>query len=147
LVIAIGSDHVGLSMKTELIAYLEEKGHTVRDMGTCTPERADYPVYGARVARAVASGECARGIAICGTGVGIGIACNKVRGIRCVTCSEPYSALMSRKHNDANCLSFGARVIGPEMAKMIVDCFLETEFEGGRHQARVDALDALDSIK
>ena len=143
MVIAIGSDHIGFGLKAELIAYLQAKGYTVCDMGTNTPERTDYTVYGALVAHAVANGECERGIAICGTGVGIGIACNKVRGVRCVTCSEPYSALMSRKHNNANCLSFGARVIGPEMAKMIADCFLETQFEGGRHQARVDALDAL----
>lgn len=141
--IAIGNDHVALEMKLQIKAYLEELGHTVIDFGTHTPERCDYPVYGERVANAVAYGEADRGILICGTGVGISLAANKVRGIRAVVCSEPYTAALSRSHNDTNILAFGARVIGIELAKMIVRCWLTTEFEGGRHQRRIDMIDQI----
>ncbi len=138
--IGIGCDHTAIEAKREIIAYLGELGYAVRDFGADSPERTHYPVYGQKVARAVAGGECQKGIVICGTGVGIGMAANKTHGIRCVTCSEPYSAMMSRAHNDANMLAFGARVVGGEMAKLIVKSFLETEYEGGRHQQRVDML-------
>ncbi len=138
--IGIGNDHVALEMKNEIKEYLKQKGHLVTDYGTGSTERCDYPVYGEMVANAVAAGEVDRGILICGTGVGISLAANKVRGIRAVVCSEPYSAGLSRKHNDTNILAFGARVIGIELAKMIVDVWLSAEFEGGRHGRRVDML-------
>lgn len=138
--IGIGNDHVALEMKHEIKAYLQQKGHQVTDYGTASPERCDYPVYGEMVAKAVASGEVDRGILICGTGVGISLAANKVRGIRAVVCSEPYSAGLSRQHNDTNILAFGARVVGIELAKMIVDVWLSAEFEGGRHGRRVDMI-------
>ena len=139
--IAIGNDHVALEMKQEIIAYLESLGHEVTDLGTHTGERCDYPVYGEKVAREVAEGRADRGITICGTGVGISLAANRVKGIRAVVCSEPYSAALSRQHNNTNVLSFGARVIGVETAKMIVKCWLDAEFEGGRHAHRVQMLD------
>ena len=138
--IAIGNDHVALELKLHIKTYLEEKGHTVVDFGTHSAERTDYPIYGKRVANAVASGECERGILICGTGVGISLAANKVHGIRAVVCSEPYSARLSRCHNNANIVAFGARVIGSATAEMIVDEFIAAEYEGGRHQARIDML-------
>ena len=142
--IAIANDHVGLELKAKIIEVLEKKGLEYKDFGTYTPESCDYPIFGARAAKAVASGECDRGIVICGTGVGISLAANKIPGIRCVVCSEPYSAKLSRMHNDSNMLAFGARVVGPELAKMITKMWLETAFEGGRHQRRVDMLAALD---
>lgn len=138
--IGIGNDHVALEMKQEIKAYLTQLGHEVTDYGTDSSQRCDYPVYGELVARAVAAGEVERGILICGTGVGISLAANKVRGIRAVVCSEPYSAGLSREHNDTNILAFGARVVGVELAKMIVDVWLSAAFEGGRHQRRVDMI-------
>ncbi len=138
--IGIANDHAATDMKFELVEYLTGKGYEVVNFGTDTNESIDYPVYGEKVANAVASHEVDLGIAICGTGVGISLACNKVKGIRAACCSEPYSARYSRLHNDANVICFGARVIGIETAKMIVDEFLETEFEGGRHQRRVDQI-------
>lgn len=139
--IAIGNDHVGLDYKNEIKKYIEEKyGYEVINYGTDSKERFDYPIAGEAVAQAVVSGQADRGILICGTGVGIGLAANKVNGIRCVTCSEPYSALLSRQHNNTNVLSFGARVVGIELAKMIVDAWLGGQFEGGRHQRRIDML-------
>ncbi|MBF0779234.1 ribose 5-phosphate isomerase B [Streptococcus cuniculi] len=139
--IGIGNDHVAVEYKQTIKQYIEkEYGYEVIDFGTNSSERFDYPIAGKVVANAVASGEVERGIVICGTGVGIGIAANKVNGIRCVICSEPYSARMSRQHNDANMLSFGARVIGLELAKMLVDVWLTTEYEGGRHAKRVQML-------
>ena len=141
--IAIGNDHVAVEMKNEIVAYLESLGHTVINYGTNSTERCDYPVYGERVARVVASGAAERGIVICGTGVGISLAANRVRGIRAVVCSEPYSASLSRAHNNTNVLAFGARVVGVELAKLIVKSWLETEFEGGRHAARVQMLDEI----
>jgi len=139
--IAIGNDHVAVEMKKEIAAYLESLGHEVINMGTDSTERCDYPVYGEKVARAVAEGRAERGIAICGTGVGISLAANRVPGIRAVVCSEPYSAALSRQHNNTNVLSFGARVIGAELAKLIVKSWLDAEFEGGRHAERVRMLD------
>lgn len=143
--IAMGNDHTALEMKNEIKAYVESKGCQVIDLGTGSGESCDYPEYGEKVARAVAAGEADYGIAICGTGIGIGIAAGKVRGIRVCTCSEPYSARLSRMHNNTNVLTFGARVIGIEMAKMIVDEWLDHEYEGGRHQRRVDQVMAIEN--
>ena len=138
--IGIANDHTAVEMKKDIIAYLESKGHEIVDYGTDSTESTDYPIWGEKVANAVASGEVEKGIAICGTGLGISLACNKVNGIRACVCSEPYTARYSRLHNNCNIICFGARVIGIEMAKMIVDEFFETEFEGGRHQRRVDMI-------
>ena len=139
--IGIGNDHVAVKMKMEISKYITEKyGYDVINYGTDSEERFNYPVSGEAVANAVIRGEVDRGILICGTGVGISLAANKVNGIRCVTCSEPYSARLSREHNDTNMLAFGARVVGIEMAKMIVDSWLEGKYEGGRHQVRIDML-------
>lgn len=140
MIIAMGNDHAAVEMKNEIKAYLESKGHQVINFGTDTSDSCDYPVFGEKVGRAVADGEADYGIAICGTGIGIGIAAGKVKGIRVCTCSEPFSARMSRRHNNTNVLTFGARVVGVEMAKMIVDEWLDNEYEGGRHQRRVDQL-------
>ncbi|MCR4431329.1 MAG: ribose 5-phosphate isomerase B [Tepidanaerobacteraceae bacterium] len=138
--IAIGSDHAGYELKRQIIEHLIQKGVEVKDFGSYSTERCDYPVYGYKVAKAVASGECEKGILICGTGVGISLAANKVKGIRAVVCSEPYSAQLSRRHNNTNVLALGARVVGSELARMIVDCWLEAEYEGGRHQKRIDMI-------
>ena len=139
--IGIGNDHVAVEYKKEIKKYIEEKyGYEVVNYGTDSTERFNYPVSGEAVANAVVSGEVDKGIVICGTGVGISLAANKVNGIRCVTCSEPYSALLSRQHNNTNMLAFGARVVGIELAKMIVDAWLSGEYEGGRHQVRIDML-------
>ena len=112
--------------------------------GTDTAERTDYPIYGKKVAEAVASGECELGILICGTGIGISLAANKVKGIRAAVCSEPYSARLTRQHNNANIIAFGARVVGESVAEMIVDEFLSAEYEGGRHQNRIDMISAIE---
>ncbi len=141
--IAIGNDHVAVEMKNVITEYLISLGHEVINFGTDSGERCDYPVYGEKVARAVADGRCELGIAICGTGVGISLAANRVKGIRAVVCSEPYSAALSKQHNNTNVLCFGARVIGTELAKLIVKSWLEAEFEGGRHAARVAMLDEI----
>ncbi len=138
--IAIGNDHVAVEMKQEITEYLESMGHVVVNYGTDSSESCDYPVYGEKVANAVAGKEADCGILICGTGVGISLAANKVNGIRAVVCSEPYSARLSKEHNDTNILAFGARVIGIEMAKMIVKEWTEAEFIGDRHQRRVDMI-------
>ncbi len=142
--IAIGNDHVAVEMKNHIKRYLEEKGHEVINFGTDSSERCDYPVYGKKVADAVVSGECERGILICGTGIGISLAANKVHGIRAAVCSEAYSARLTRQHNDANIIAFGARVVGEATAEMIVDEFINTEYEGGRHQRRIDMLTAIE---
>ncbi len=142
--VAIASDHTAMELRENIAVFVRGMGHEVVDLGTNDPSRADYPVYGRAVGEAVASGKVDRGIAICGTGIGISIAANKVPGVRCVVCSEPYSAVLSRQHNDSNVLAFGARVVGDEMAKMITREWLVTEFEGGRHQRRVNQLNALD---
>lgn len=142
--IALASDHVGLSLKEEIKTLLDEMGLAYKDYGTCDTERTDYPIYGARAAKAVASGECERGIICCGTGVGISLAANKIRGIRCVVCSDCYSAMLSRQHNDTNMLSMGSRVVGTELGKMIARIWLTTDFEGGRHQRRVEQIAALE---
>ena len=142
--VAIANDHTALDLKKEIIAHLEEKGYEVINYGTDSAESCDYPVYGEKAARAVANGEADLGVLICGTGVGISLAANKVRGIRAVVCSEPYSAQMARRHNDANIVAFGARVVGPELAKMIVDAFFDAQFEGGRHARRVNMISAIE---
>ncbi len=138
--IGIGNDHAAVDMKKEIAEYLEEKGYEVINFGTDLKESCNYPEYGEKVGLAVAGGEVDLGILICGTGVGISIAANKVEGVRAVVCSEPYSAKLSRQHNNTNILAFGARVIGVEMAKMIVDEWLAAEFLGGKHGKRVDMI-------
>ncbi|EAE1273830.1 ribose 5-phosphate isomerase B [Listeria seeligeri] len=138
--IAIGSDHVGYELKPTIIDYLEELGHEVTDFGPYSAERTNYPTYGEKVAEEVSSGNFEGGILICGTGVGISITANKVKGIRAVVCSEPYSAKLSKAHNNTNILAFGSRVVGSELAKMIVKEWLDAKFEGGRHKTRVDML-------
>ena len=141
--IAIGNDHVGIELKPIIVEYLKELGHTVDDFGAYTNERTDYPIYGRKVAEAVVNGEYDCGILICGTGVGISISANKVKGIRAVVCSEPYSAKLSKQHNNTNILALGDRVIGSELAKMIVKEWLEAEYEGGRHSKRVEMLNEM----
>lgn len=138
--IGIGNDHVALEMKKEIKVFLEEMGHEVTDFGTDSAERCDYPVYGEAVANAVAAGEVDCGVLICGTGVGISLAANKVNGIRACVCSEPYSARLSKCHNNTNIIAFGARVVGIETAKMIVEEWLKASYEGGRHQRRLDMI-------
>lgn len=138
--LAIGNDHVAVEMKNEVKAYLEQKGIEVIDVGTNSPERFNYPISGYRVAKLVAAGEVDGGVLICGTGVGISLAANKVHGIRACVCSEPYSAKLSKQHNNTNIIAFGARVIGIETAKMIVDEWLGASYEGGRHQVRVEMI-------
>jgi len=141
--IAVGSDHGGFELKKAVIAHLEKQGYECVDFGCHSPERCDYPVYGEKAARAVASGECELGVLICGTGIGISLAANKVKGIRAAVCSEPYSAKLTREHNNANIIAFGARVVGEGTAMMIVDAFLNAQFQGGRHAKRVAMLDEI----
>ncbi len=143
--IAIACDHAALEMKESIKAFLADMGQEYCDFGTYDQQSCDYPVFAAKAAKAVAAGECDKGILICGTGIGMSLAANKVKGIRCVACSEPFSAKMSRAHNNANMLAIGARVIGIELAKMIVSEFLNTPFEGERHQRRVDMLTRLEN--
>ena len=138
--IAMGNDHTAVEMKNIIKEFVEQKGYEVIDFGVNSEESCDYPIYGEKVGRAVVSGEADLGIVICGTGVGISLAANKVRGVRACVCSEPYSAKLSRMHNNTNVLAFGARVVGSEMAKMITEEWLDAEFEGGRHQRRVDII-------
>ena len=133
--IGLGSDQAGYALKQEIIKYLEEKGLEYKDYGSYSEESVDYPVYGKAVANAIVSGECDKGILICGTGIGISIAANKVKGIRAALCSDCFSAEATRQHNDANILAMGARVVGPGLAVKIVDTFLNTPFSGiDRHQ-------------
>ena len=138
--LVIGNDHVAVEMKQEIKAYLEEKGIEVIDVGTNSTSRFNYPVSGYKAAKLVAEGKADGGILICGTGVGISLAANKVKGIRACVCSEPYTARLSRQHNNTNIIAFGSRVIGIEMAKMIVDEWLSAEYESGRHQIRIDMI-------
>ena len=143
--IALASDHAGLPLKKEIIALLEEMGLAYRDYGTYTTDSCDYAQFAQRAAKAVAGGECDRGILVCGTGVGISIAANKVKGIRCACCSDCYSARMTRRHNDANMIAMGARVVGVDLGRMIAETFLTTGFEGGRHQRRIDQITAIEN--
>jgi ribose 5-phosphate isomerase B len=140
MIISVGSDHAGFELKEHIKKYLEQKNFEVIDEGTHSTESVDYPDYGKAVGMRVASGEADFGIAVCGSGIGISIAANKVDGIRCALVSEPLSAELSRRHNDANVLAMGGRLIGKQMAEKIVDVFLNTEFEGGRHERRVKKL-------
>ena len=140
MTISLGSDHGGYALKEHVRQFLEARGYTVMDCGCHSTESVDYPVYGRAAAEAVASGQCAFGIVVCTTGIGISIAANKVRGVRCALCSEPLSAEMTRRHNNANMLALGGGMIGPNMADRIVEVFLSTQFEGGRHQRRVDLI-------
>ena len=138
--IALGSDHGGFPLKQRIKEYLDDHGLEYQDFGCMDTSSCDYPVYAQLAAEAVALGKCERGIVICTTGVGISIAANKVKGIRCALCTDPYVAEMTRRHNDANMLAMGAGVVGPNLAERIVEAFLTTEFEGGRHQRRVDGI-------
>ena len=135
--IAIASDHVGLELKQDILKYLDELGYRYKDFGTHENKRCNYPEYSLLASNAVSTGEYTCGLLFCGTGIGISIAANKVKNIRCVVCSEPYSALLSRQHNDTNMLAIGARVVGLDLAKMIVKTWLEGEYEGGRHDVRI----------
>ena len=142
--IADACDHGGLALKQVLLDYLQKNGYEVCDFGTNTADSCDYPDYALPAAEAVARGECERGILICSTGIGISIAANKVRGIRCAHCHDTYSAKYTRLHNDANMIAFGQKIIGDGLMLEIVDTFLHTEFEGGRHQRRVDKISAIE---
>lgn len=142
--IALGSDHGGFHLKEEVKKHLEEKGLECVDYGTHSEDSVDYPDYGEKVGKAVASGECEKGIVVCGTGIGISIAANKVKGVICGLCSDTFSARMTRMHNDSNVLAMGERVLGVGLALDIVDIWLETEFEGGRHAKRVEKIRAIE---
>ncbi|MBY6056008.1 ribose 5-phosphate isomerase B [Leisingera daeponensis] len=142
--IALSSDHAAIELRKAVAAHIEAQGWEVEDIGPQTPESTHYPKHGAAAAQLVASGDCALGIVLCGTGQGIMMAANKVKGIRCGVCSDTFSAKMIRAHNNANMLSIGARVVGESLALEIVDAFLGTEFEGGRHGTRVDMIKALE---
>lgn len=140
--IALGNDQAGYGLKQEVIRYLEEKNLPYKDFGSYSEDSVDYPVYAKKVAHAVADGECEKGILICGTGIGISIAANKVKGIRAALCHDTFSAQATREHNDANILAMGARVIGPGLALKIVETFLNTEFSGAeRHARRISMLE------
>ncbi len=138
--LAIGNDHAAVEMKKEIMAYLEGKGIEVVNVGTDTPESYPYAVSGYRVGKLVASGEVDGGVLICGTGVGISMAANKVKGVRACACSEPVTARLTKEHNNANIICFGARIVGVETAKAIVDAWLGATFQGGRHQTRIDMI-------
>ena len=145
--LAIGNDHAAVELKFEIMEHLKERGIEVVNVGTDTHDRFNYPVAGYKVAKMVAAGEVDGGVLICGTGVGISLSANKVQGIRCVTCSEPYSARLSRQHNNTNIVAFGARVVGIETAKDIVDAWLGAEYEGGRHQVRIDMISEIEETQ
>lgn len=138
--LAIGNDHTAVELKNTIMSHLQDKGIEVVNVGTDSSESFDYPLSGYRVGKLVAAGDVDGGVLICGTGVGISLAANKVPGVRACVCSEPYTAALSKRHNDANIIAFGARVVGDEMAKLIVDSWLEAPYEGGRHQRRVDLI-------
>lgn len=144
MTLVIGCDHAGLSLKQKIVAHLKERGIEVIDVGTHTPESCNYVDFAHAVCEAVTSGKAERGILVCGTGIGMSIAANKHAGIRAAACENTFSARMTRLHNDANVLCLGERVVGYGLACDMVDLFVDTEFSGGRHQARVDALNALD---
>ena len=141
--LSIASDHAGFQMKEALKEYLAGQGYELTDVGTNSVESCDYPVFAEKAARLAADGQVDAAVIVCGSGIGVSIAANKVKGIRAVLCSEPLSAKMSRLHNNANCICMGGRMIGVEMAKEILNVWLNTEFEGGRHQKRIDMLDAV----
>lgn len=142
--LAIGNDHAAVDLKNIVLAHLEERGFEVVNVGTDDTASFDYPISGYRVGKLVASGAVDGGVLICGTGVGISLAANKVEGVRACVCSEPYTAALSKRHNNTNVIAFGARVVGDEMAKLIVDSWLDATYEGGRHDRRVGMLDEID---
>lgn len=142
--IVIGNDHAAVQMKQEVMSYLKEQGHEVQNVGTDEEKSCDYAEYGEKVARLVQAGEADCGVLICGTGVGISLAANKVPGIRAAVCSEPTTARLVKQHNNANIIAFGARIVGIETAKDILDAYLGAEFEGGRHQRRIDLIHAIE---
>ena len=144
MMISIGCDHGGYDLKEKVVKHLEAAGIAVKDCGCYSKDSCDYPVFGRAAAQAVASGECEKGIVICTTGIGISIACNKVKGVRCGLCTSVEMAHLTKQHNNANVLALGGRTTAPELAMAIVDEWLDTEFEGGRHQRRVDLLDAIE---
>ena len=139
--VAVGCDHLGFVLKVPLVEYLKELGYEIVDVGCDSTESVDYPIYGEKVGRAVVSGDCQLGITLCGTGAGISLAANRVPGIRAVCCSDEYTAEYTRRHNNSNVLSMGMKVVTIETAKRLAKIFLETDFEGGRHQRRVSMLD------
>ena len=143
--IAIASDHGGFALKQELMDHLEKSGVAFEDLGTYSEESCDYPAYAEKLGRAVAAGTYEKGILVCGTGIGMSMAANKISGIRCALCSDCFSAEMTRRHNDANVMALGGRVVGVELAKRMMDIFLSTPFDGGRHQRRVDQMMALEA--
>ena len=142
--IAIASDHGGFALKQELMAQLTKDGIAFEDLGTYTEESCDYPAYAEKLCRGVAAGTYEKGILVCGTGIGMSMTANKIRGIRCALCSDCFSAEMTRRHNDANVLALGGRVLGAELARRIMSIFLATPFDGGRHQRRIDQMMALE---
>ena len=142
--IALASDHVGYNLKIEIGAMLADTGVSCRDVGAFSCDPCDYPVFGAKACAEVSAGTCQAAVLVCGTGVGMSIVANKTPGIRCVVCSEPYSATLAKQHNDANALALGARVVGSELAKMIVTHWLEAAYQGERHQRRVDMIAAIE---
>lgn len=143
--IVLSSDHAAIDLRQAIAKHIEAKGWEVVDIGPTTPESTHYPKHGEAAAQKVASGDCDLGIILCGTGQGIMMAANKVKGIRCGVCSDPFSARMIREHNDANILSIGARVVGEGLALDIADAFLSAEFEGGRHATRVDMIKEIEA--
>ena len=143
--IALACDHAALQLKEEIKKHLEQKGLQYKDFGTFTADSCDYPDFAYPVAKSVADGECDRGILVCGTGIGMSICANKVKGVRCALCGDCFSAEATRRHNDANILAMGARVIGTGLALKIVDAFLDTPFEGGRHQRRIDKITQIEN--
>ena len=145
--IAIACDHAALEMKQTIMKLMEEMGLEYKDFGTYTEDSCDYPIFASRAANAVVSGECDRGILICGTGIGMSIAANKVKGIRCALCHDTFSAEMTRRHNDSNMLAMGARTTGIEVAKTIAKIWLETPFDGGRHERRVALISDIENGK
>ena len=144
MIIALGSDHAAYELKEAIKAKMESEGHTIIDVGTYSPESTDYAKYGHAVGKAVASGEAERGIAVCGSGIGISISCNKVPGIRAALCTTTEMGELSRRHNNANVLCMGARIISQELAFDIIDTWMTTEFEGGRHLRRINEIEDLD---
>jgi len=144
--IIMASDHAGYHMKKELKEYMEGLGHYVEDIGPHSAERAEYTVYGRMAADKLAQGGYDRAVLVCGTGFGISLAANSVTGVRCVNCTDVYTAYMSRLHNDTNAIGFGARVIAPELAKLLLEKWLNTEFEGGRHAERINMLNEMSRL-
>ncbi len=142
MIVALGADHAGFAMKQDLVAFVRDLGHEAHDLGTSSEESVDYPDFAASVAQAVAEGKANMGVLVCGTGLGMAIVANKIRGVRAVSCSDSYSVRMARAHNDANVLTLGSRVIGSGIAQEIVRQFLDTAFEGGRHSRRLEKFPA-----